>query len=163
MRYIALNWTEERCRSSKLRRVLPWRRKTQGNRPCVRGIGPKGPEVGDQEQWVFPRITLSPEDKKEIIGTVLSLATKSMFEHHYYSFDGRTFKQKEGEPIGLRGTCALARLIMQIFDVKWEEVLTNLRLVTWLISRYMDDGRTYMPPLKPGWRWKGGTLKFRLD
>ena len=51
VRYIALNWTEEMCRKSKLRRVLPWRRKRQGTRPGVRGQGPKGPEVGDTEQW----------------------------------------------------------------------------------------------------------------
>ena len=50
VRYIALNWTEERGRASKLRRVLPWRRSNHGSRPGVRGAGPKGPGVGDQEQ-----------------------------------------------------------------------------------------------------------------
>ena len=160
VRYIALNWTEERCRSSKLRRVLPWRRKNQGCRPGVRGIGPKGPEVGDQEQWVFPRITLTAEDKLEILGTVLDIATTALFSHHYYSFGGSKYKQKDGGPIGLRGTCAIARLMMQIFDVKWEGTLKDLCIKIWLNCRYMDDGRTAMPPLKPGWRWMEGSLKF---
>ena len=38
-RYVALNWTNAECRTSKLRRVLPWRRKNRGTRPGVRGIG----------------------------------------------------------------------------------------------------------------------------
>ena len=78
VRYIALNWTEEKCRSSKLRRILPWRRKSNGSRPGVRGAGPKGPLVGDQEQWVFPRVVLSKQDKLEIIGTVLDIATSAI-------------------------------------------------------------------------------------
>ena len=163
VRYIALNWTEDKCRGSKLRRVLPWRRKRTGTRPGIRGAGPRGPEIGDQDQWVFPRVVLTPEDKKEILGTVLSIATTALFKNHFYSFGGKMFKQEGGGPIGLRGTCALARLMMQIFDVKWEDRLTRLRVVTWLISRYMDDGRTCLPPLKPGWRWDGDSLKFKIQ
>ena len=132
-RYLALNWTAEQCRGSRLRKILPWRRSNKGTRPGVRGAGPKGPDRGDQEQWVFPRVTLSPEDKKEIVGTVLMIATKALFRNHYYTFNGKTFKQREGGPIGLRGTCSLARLCMQIFDVKWEERIRELRLITWLI------------------------------
>ena len=56
-----------------MRRVLPWRRKSNGSRPGVRGAGPKGPMVGDTEQWIFPRVVLSEEDKLEILGTVLSI------------------------------------------------------------------------------------------
>ena len=113
-RYIALNWTEEQCRRSSLKKILPWRRSRRGTRPGIRAAGPKGPERGDQEQWVFPMITLTPENKREIIGTVLEIAVEAMFSHHYYTFDGRIFRQSEGGPIGLRGTCALARLCMQI-------------------------------------------------
>ena len=160
VRYIALNWPESKCRSSSLRKVLPWRRKNHGTRPGVRGVGPKGPLVGDTEQWVFPRVILTPEMKLEIIGTVLSIAITALFHQHYYSFGGRMFRQTKGGPIGLRGTCALARMIMQIFDGKWEGRLRELCLKIWLYSRYMDDGRAAMPPIKPGWRWIGSSLKY---
>ena len=33
VRYIALNWTEEQCKKSSLRRVLPTKRGTRGTRP----------------------------------------------------------------------------------------------------------------------------------
>ena len=26
--------------------------------------------------------------------------------------------------------------------------------------RYMDDGRSFMPPVKPGWKWRNGELVF---
>ena len=94
------------------------------------------------------------------LGTVLAIATTALFSHHYYSFGGRSFKQRSGGPIGLRGTCAIARLLMQIFDVKWEDVLRELYIQIWLAIRYMDDGRTAMPPLKPAWRWTDGSLQF---
>ena len=112
VRYIALNWTEAQCRTSKLRRVLPWRRKSHGSRPGVRGAGPKGPDIGDTDQWVFPRVVLSDQDKLEILGAVLSIATTALFTHHFYSFGGATFKQLKGGPIGLRGTCAVPRLLI---------------------------------------------------
>ena len=162
VRYIALNWTEDQCRSSKIRRVLPWRRSNHGTRPGMRGSGPRGPTRGDTDQWVFPRVVLSDEEKLEIIGTVLGIAVTTMFQHHYYSFGGETYRQEKGGPIGLRGTCGIARLCMQVFDVKWEETLKTLGIVTNLISRYMDDGRSFMPPLKPGWRWEDGNLKFKV-
>ena len=162
VRYIALNWSEDKCRTSTLRRVLPWRRSRRGTRPGIRGAGPKGPDSGDTEQWVFPHVVLSQEDKLEIIGTVLSIATTEMFKHHYYSFGGQMFRQEAGGPIGLRGTCAVARLLMQIFDVKWEIVLKDLAIRTWIIARYMDDGRVGMPPLKPGWRFMDNKLQFKL-
>ena len=50
-RYIALNWTSEQCRRSKLRRILPVRRGRTGTRPGMRGSGPRGAERGDQEQY----------------------------------------------------------------------------------------------------------------
>ena len=53
-RYLALNWTTEECRQSKLRRVLPVRRGRTGTRPGMRGTGPRGTARRDQEQWVFP-------------------------------------------------------------------------------------------------------------
>ena len=48
-RFIALNKSEEWCRQSSLSKILPRRRSKTGTRPSVRGKGPMGREVGDQE------------------------------------------------------------------------------------------------------------------
>ena len=145
-RYLALNWTAEQCKNSPLRRVLPTRRKTGGTRPGVRGTGPRGRTRGDQEQWQFPQIKLEEWEKKEIIAQVLKTAIEAMFKKHFYKFDGKIFQQTAGGPIGLRGTCALAKLIMNLFDNKWNMRLEKLGITTHLRTRYVDDGRIFLQP-----------------
>ena len=94
------------------------------------------------------------------MATVISLATKAMFNWHLYEFGGKKFQQKDGGPIGLRGTCAIAHAAMQIFDIKWKGFLSQLKLTVWLNARYMDDGRTFLPPVRPGWRMEDGKLTY---
>ena len=83
-----------------------------------------------------------------------------MFKRHFYNFGGRTYQQDGGGPIGLRGTCAVARLIMQIFYKKWGSLLKDLGVKTYEVVRYMDDIRAVLPPFKCGWRWVGGKIQF---
>ena len=78
-----------------------------------------------------------------------------MFNHHFYSFGGRMFHQEGGGPIGLRATCSITRIVMQLYDGKWMKRMTELGVTIWLLSRYMDDARVLMPEIKPGWRWQG--------
>ena len=92
--------------------ISPLRRRRTGSRPGVRGKGPMGMGRGDTEQWIFPEVTLTEEKRKLIIAEVWAITTEKMFHHHIYTFGGRTYRQKRGGPIGLRGTCAIARLIM---------------------------------------------------
>ena len=108
----------------------------------------------------FPPIVLEQWEKDELISQVVKIATKAMFNNHFYKFGGKMFKQREGGPIGLRGTCAVARLVLQMFDLKWESRLMDMRIKVWLITRYMDDARIFLPPIKPGWRISDGKLLF---
>ena len=87
-RYIALNWTKKQCDGSSLRRVLPTRRYTTGTRPGLTGAGPQGALRGDQEQWVFPSVKLTCEDKKLLVATVVQLATEAMFKNHFMGLMG---------------------------------------------------------------------------
>ena len=76
-----------------------------------------------------------------------------MFNNHYYKYGGTTYNQVQVGPIGLRGTCAIAKLAMQLFDSKWRTVLEELGIKVWLMVRYVDDMRVALPPVKRGWRW----------
>ena len=158
VRYLALNWDLETCRKSKLRRILPVRRGKTGTRPGIKGAGPRGKLKGDQEQWIFKDVVLTEWEKITIISEVVGVATRAMFKNHFYKFGGRMYHQAKGGPIGLRGTCAVARIVMQLFDVKWGKVLQRLGITTWLNFRYVDDSRSLLPPIKPGWRWTDGGL-----
>ena len=161
-RYIALNWDAKQCAASSLRRILPTRRGKRGARPGPKGEGPQGKEIGDQEQWVFPKVILTEDEKREIVATIISIATNALFENHFYHFGGEMKRQRDGGPIGLRGTCSIARLVlvMQVFDKKWRKRVEEAGLRLFLVLRYMDDGRVFMPPVKPGWRWVGAKLLF---
>ena len=47
-----------------------------------------------------------------------------------------------------------------MWDSKWMERMTRVWLVFWLAMRYMDDGRAFLPAVKPGWRWVDEDLKY---
>ena len=159
-RYIALNWSQEQCRKSDLRRILPVRRARNGTRPGVTGEGPMGIEVHDQEQWRFPAVKLTDHEKRMVVATVVKIACEHLFKNHLYEFGGKIFRQKMGGPIGLRATCAIARLVMCIWDKLWTEKIAKMGITTNLKSRYMDDGRICMQPIKHGWRWVNNGLFF---
>ena len=38
--------------------------------------------------------------------------------------------------------------------------MNKLKVVIWLAMRYMDDGRSFLAPFRPGWRWHEGDLVF---
>ena len=159
-RWLALHYSEEWCRSSSLKRVLPRRRKVNGTKPGVRGARPMGKETGDIEQWIFPEVVLSQEEKKGILAAITRLMTELMFNNHIYTFGGKMYRQVKGGPIGLRGTCALARVIMNIWDRLWERMLTNMNIQLEDLRRYMDDGRVFIHPIRRGWRWWEGKICY---
>ena len=53
---------------------------------------------------------------------------------HYYTFGGKRFLQTKGGPIGMKATCAIARLVMAKWNTLREEKLQDhgikLELVT---------------------------------
>ena len=52
--------------------------------------------------------------------------------------------------------------MMQIFDGNWEAILRKAGLFTNLVVRYIDDGRAFMAPVSPGWRWEEG-IKWQKE
>ena len=160
VRYIALNSTAKECRLGELRRVLPRRRHVNGTRPGVTGEGPLGPDCGDQEQWVFPTVELTKREKRLIIATVMKIAVLVLFRSHVYTFGGKFFLQKRGGPIGLRSTCAIARIVMLDWDDRWLWMLTKNNIRLEQKARYMDDLRVWLYAIRLGWRWVEGDLLF---
>ena len=111
---------------SSLRRVLPWRASKKGSRPDMTGDGPMGSDEGRVCQWIFPRITLTEHEKKTILASVMKVAIITMFNTHIYTFDNAYYLQRKGGPIGLRSTCAVARLTMIDKDREWASLLAGL-------------------------------------
>jgi hypothetical protein len=163
VRYLALGRDEVWCRSSKLRRVLPWRKSNKGSRPGLRGVGPLGAEVNDEKQWNFPDVELTKLEKKMIMSEVLRLSIELMFTTHIYSFGGRSYKQRDGGPIGLRSMCALARVVMARWDCKWKARMTENNIVVEDDGRFVDDARVFLYAVRPGWRWERSGLWYKKE
>ena len=79
---------------------------------------------------------------------------------HVYTFDGEIFLQKAGGPIGLRSTCAVARITMSTWDARWRRLMKDNNIKMMAADRYMDDIRSFLKALKPGWRWLDGKLCY---
>ena len=151
--YIALNWSERKCRNSELRKHLPVRRKRKGRRPGITGSGPMKKEIVEDDQWAFPDTELEEEIRRKIVATVVEIVTEVMFTSHLYTFGGKIYKQEDGGPTGLRGTCCIACLAMCMWDRAWQGRLLEVGILFHLYAIYMDDGRIYLQPLRKGWRW----------
>ena len=76
-------------------------------------------------------------------------------------FAGKTYIQRDGAPIGVRLSCAVARLVMNKWDRKFMVVLDTNGIKTGTAFRYMDDKRVVLRALALGWRWDRGQLRFR--
>ena len=160
VKYISMNWSAQRCAMSDLRRVLPWRSKKSGVRPGVTGDGPMGADSGDCDQWTFPRICLTKLEKRKIVATVVQMGVIVLFNSHVYQFGGKFFLQKKGGPIGLRATCAIARVTMLSWDVKWQQIMKENGIEMEACGRYMDDLRAFLYGIRKGWRWWDGELCY---
>ena len=89
-----------------------------------------------------------------MVAEVARVSSQVMFDTHLYTFGGKVFRQKEGDPIGLRGTCAIPRLIMYNWDRGWMRTMEFNSITISGYWRYMDDGRILLPPFKMGWKRK---------
>ena len=160
VRYLALCRGYDWCLKSNLHRVLPWRRYAHGSWPGITGEGPMGPTSDDEEQWCFSNVQLTDLEKKRIIGEIMRLSVEVSFKTHVYSFRTASFKQKDGGPIGMRSTCAIARVSMGYHSILWKQKMDENNIQIEGFGFYVDDGRVVMYPLRAGWRWVEGGLWF---
>ena len=112
------------------------------------------------ENWDFSHIMMKEEDKKRLIAYVIQIMILLMTTTTCYTFGGNLYRQQGGLGIGLRGSAALARLIMCAWDKEWGSRQCRLGLIVQLFCRYIDDIRLYLRPILPGWKWEAGKWLF---
>ena len=89
-------------------------------------------------------ISLTKKEKRLLVATVLKIAVLMLFRSHVYSFGGKYYLQKAGGPIGLRSTCAIARLVMLWWDVEMMTLMSSNNLTVEQKARYIDDIRLWL-------------------
>ena len=154
--YIAMCLSKEEQMLSPLKRILPRRTSKGGVRPGVTA------NTDNEENWIFPvnEEQMTTMEKRMIIATVIQIGVVTMMNTHVYDFDGEIFLQKTGGPIGLRSTCAVARITMSYWDARWLDLMEKNNVRIRKSECYMDDVRAFLMSLKMGWRWMDGGLCF---
>ena len=110
-KYVAMHLTEDEQRRSPLARILP-RRKSG-----VRGVRPGvSSNPNNDECWTYPKGERTDFEERMIVAMAVQIGIIAVMNTHQYSFNGKTFLQKAGGPIGLRSTCAAARVVMNEWD-----------------------------------------------
>ena len=138
----------------EMRRFLPIRKSLKGTEPGMGAESVKKRKYKLENQWIFPRKNPTEKEIKEIMGMVLEIAIRVLWENYCYSFGGETFLQQEGGPIGQRPTMAASRIVMNCFFRRYNEILKNAGLVVTLLKVYVDDGRQATTLLKRGMRYE---------
>ena len=75
----------------------------------------------NDENWSFPRAKRTELEERMLVATAVQIGVIAVMNTHQYSFNGKTFLQKAGGRIGLRATCAIARVVMNTWDTRWLE------------------------------------------
>ena len=112
----------------------------------------------NEENWIFPEDGMTEYEERLTVAMATQIGVLAMMNTHQYSFNGKTYLQQAGGPIGLRATCAVARVVMNTWDTKWLEVMTDNNLEVLTGIRYMDDIRSFLKAIREGWRWWEGRL-----
>ena len=108
------------------------------------------------ENWDFSNLMKNIDEKlkKEMIACSLQVMVLLMTSTTCYRFGGKIFRQRKGLGIGLRGSAALARLVMCKWDNTWAALMKKSRLILLIFYRYVDDLRLCLRPLNKGWFWQ---------
>ena len=103
--------------------------------------------------WSFPNFEMTELEERMVVATMVQIGVIVTMNTHLYSFDGRTFLQMAGGPIGLRATGAIARVVMNAWDAKWLEKMNQINVKVKKGCRYVDDIREFLNAIRKGWRW----------
>ena len=152
--YVAMHMTREEVNTSPLARVLPRRTAKGGARPGVRA------DPRNMEHWRFPSGEMTKLEERTLVGMAVQIGVLAMMNTHQYTFNGKTYLQLAGGPIGLRATCAVARVVMNVWDARWLEMMKENNIKIKGGCRYMDDIRIIIASIKAGWRWIDDELRF---
>ena len=95
-----------------------------------------------------------------IVATVVKIGVLVMMNTHIYTWNGESYLQRAGGPIGLRSTCAVARVVMNEWDARWKDLCLMNNIKIGKSKRYMDDIRAFFKALREGWRWMVGRLCY---
>ena len=163
--FLASNMDEHEQKREGVLGLLPRRLKKWGARPGNRTEelrrrlpDPKGDNPGRRPtKWshMDPEKDLTDTQRRLLLSLVAKVATRNVFHHHMYCFDGDPRRQAHGGPIGLRLTSIVAWIVMDEWMAKFLCAITKAGLVILAAMKYVDDINLVVSMLALGTRWVG--------
>ena len=85
--------------------------------------------------------TATPDssDIKMMWANALRIGIKSVFNKHFYEYNGEIYIQGDRGPIGLTLTGAVARLVLIWWDIQFKKKLALIGITLYMLKRYIDD------------------------
>ena len=105
------------------------------------------------------------EEERKMVALALKKGIQAVMKNHLYVSEDKVYKQREGGPIGLQVTGAIARAFMVWWDQK---LMTRMRDATseieWkchMYMRYVDDGNIICTPFPVGSKESDGKIRVQ--
>ena len=114
----------------------------------------------NMDNWRFDESKLGPKEKRILLSQLVKITTLVVMNSTCYSFGGVIYLQRAGAGIGLRGSAALARVVMSIWDKILATLLKGWKFTGKLYVRYIDDIRIYGPPIGANWYWRNMSWEY---
>ena len=160
---LVLTQSKEQVQEREVREYLPTRRKIPGKRTGRLGLTTENSVnavPNDQTQWKWPSKKMTEGARKKIFALVVEQLIKLFCESQTYTWRGQIYLQLVGLPIGPRATSAIARVVMNYFDMLLSRSLARLRIEILILARYVDDIRALLERIRRGMVLKNGSLVY---
>ena len=96
-------------------------------------------------------VDLSPQQVRQLLGIASARTVKNVMMNHFFTINGKLFRQKNGSPIGLDLSVEIASIYMTLWDKKFLATLRRLGIQVGLYKRYVDDTVVILNGINPGW------------
>ena len=94
---------------------------------------------------------MSPQQVRQLLGIASARTVKNVMMNHFFTINGKLFRQKDGSPIGLDLSVEIASIYMTLWDKKFLATLRRLGIQVGLYKRYVDDTVVILNGINPGW------------
>ena len=137
--YIAVSYEKEELEKAGIQDMCPKRKQKQGRKPTMTGQAVSNATAREK---VWQPAQKKPETKKEkvlLIAEAVRIVLRFLLKNHLYCFEESRRRQKNGGPIGLVLTDAVAKIYMTWWDRKVKEKAGQEGMEIVLYRRYVDD------------------------
>ena len=127
-------------------KYVPWKEK------IVKNVNKK------HNQWCFPEDASTESMKRLMWAEAIVFSVKLLMQNHMYKFDNQIKVQTDGGSTGVTVTGVLSEIKMLKWCKVFRDTLANIGIKNELEARFVDDITLLLNELKPGTRYRNGTL-----